>query len=371
MARIRSIKPTFWTDEKVGLMPRAVRLTFLGLISAMADDHGRLVANARIIRGAVYPYDDDITVPEVESHIQMLVAANRVVRYTVNGDDYLAIRHWTQHQKVDKPSKSLLPAPPPDLEPPKNDQPPVVEPSSSFPGSFDERSRPSGAERSGAEGNGRDMERSGADADSATPPTSDDLDPFTREQDRAAPPAPLVELPAEAHRFVEQVYSLGTPKRQLDVRRQLYDTLDPRGRGARLRRGVMVKARSPEHLAECCRAVLDDPPRIIDAAIVLVLEKLLDPPKGPTPSEIHKAGEDRRVADEGAYARAARAAAVRWAHEHAEEYDGIRKAATAEFPEHATNDFMRMTYESVLTQRCAKAAAFPDFDTWTHARAAS
>jgi hypothetical protein len=129
MARIRSIKPTFWTDEKVGLLPRAARLTFLGLISAMADDHGRLVANARIIRGAVYPYDDDVTAAEVSEHVEMLIASGRVARYTVNGDDYLFVRHWFQHQRVDKPQKSLLPAPPDEMEDSAPVPSAVVEPS--------------------------------------------------------------------------------------------------------------------------------------------------------------------------------------------------------------------------------------------------
>jgi hypothetical protein len=36
-ARIRTIKPEFWNDEKLGKLPREVRLTFLGIISSMAD----------------------------------------------------------------------------------------------------------------------------------------------------------------------------------------------------------------------------------------------------------------------------------------------------------------------------------------------
>src|SRR5689334_7471693 len=115
MARIRSLKPTFWTDEKIGLLPRDVRLTFIGLISAMADDEGRMRGNPRIVRGAVYPFDDDMSPAVVEEHLAAIAGSGRIIRYSVNGDDFIAIRHWWTHQKIDKPQPSLLPPPPADL----------------------------------------------------------------------------------------------------------------------------------------------------------------------------------------------------------------------------------------------------------------
>jgi hypothetical protein len=111
VARIRTIKPSFWTDEKIGCLSRETRLTFLGLISAMADDDGRLKGNARIVRGAVYPFDDDITAAEVETHLSQLADAGRIVRYRIAGDDFIQIANWYRHQKIDRPSRSLFPAP--------------------------------------------------------------------------------------------------------------------------------------------------------------------------------------------------------------------------------------------------------------------
>jgi hypothetical protein len=112
MARIRTIKPIFWSDEKLGLMPRDVRLLFLGLISAMADDVGRCKGNARIVRFAVFPYDEDITATHVESWLCELERVGRIIRYTVHGEDYIAITNWSRHQRVEKPQASQLPAPP-------------------------------------------------------------------------------------------------------------------------------------------------------------------------------------------------------------------------------------------------------------------
>lgn len=192
----------------------------------------------------------------------------------------------------------------------------------------------------------------------------EDLDPDIRDEDRAAPPAPRVALPVDAERFVEQLYSLGSEKRRLDVRRQLFDALDTVGKGARLRQGVFVKARDAEHLAFCCRAVMSDPPRNIDASIVVLLEKLKDPPPGPTPSELHKASESARVQGEEAYQRAAKTAGIRWANEHPDEYEPIRLAVNAEFEHAGTSAYGRIAKESALVQRCSKAAGFPDFETW-------
>lgn len=110
MARIRSIKPTFWTDEKLAELAREARLTFIGLISAMADDYGRLRGSPRLVRGSVYPMDDDITARDVEAHLAQLEGAGVIRRYAVNGEQYIEIVNWAKHQKIDRPSDSLLPA---------------------------------------------------------------------------------------------------------------------------------------------------------------------------------------------------------------------------------------------------------------------
>jgi len=57
VARIRTIKPEFWSDEKMSPQSDEVRLLFLGLIS-MADDFGRLVDSGKQIEAFVWPYED-------------------------------------------------------------------------------------------------------------------------------------------------------------------------------------------------------------------------------------------------------------------------------------------------------------------------
>lgn len=112
MARIRTLKPTFWSDEKIAMLPRAIRLTFLGIISAMADDQGRARANPRLVCAAVYPLDEDMTPAEMSVHLDMLDETGLIGLYEVAGERYLHIINWEKHQKINRPTDSQLPAPP-------------------------------------------------------------------------------------------------------------------------------------------------------------------------------------------------------------------------------------------------------------------
>ena len=113
MARIRTIKPSFWGDEKVAHLSRDARLLFLGLIS-LADDEGRFLASHHAIAGYVFPNDDDITPPRLQRWLDELVGAGMVVLYNAGRVKYGAIPKFRQHQKINRPSKSTLPPPPAD-----------------------------------------------------------------------------------------------------------------------------------------------------------------------------------------------------------------------------------------------------------------
>jgi hypothetical protein len=110
MARIRTIKPEFWIDEKLAPLEPIHRLVFLGLIS-QADDDGRLVDNARLLNGLLFPETDDCC----RESLEILARLSRVIRYrSESGQKLIQIANWEKHQRVDKPSKHTLPAPPPE-----------------------------------------------------------------------------------------------------------------------------------------------------------------------------------------------------------------------------------------------------------------
>ena len=110
MARIRTIKPEFWQDEKLGPLSPLDRLVFLGLIS-QADDAGRLVDSPRMLNGLLFPYTDD----DCSGSLETLARLSRVLRYTSNsGQQLLQIVGWSHHQRVDNPSSYTLPGPSPE-----------------------------------------------------------------------------------------------------------------------------------------------------------------------------------------------------------------------------------------------------------------
>jgi hypothetical protein len=121
--RIRSIKPQFFTSEAVADLPVRARLTWIGLWTH-CDDHGRCLHNVKLIRAAVYPLDD-FTVEEISQDVAALVDSGRLQPYSVDGREYLQVTNWREHQKVDHPTKSNIPAP---LEPSRESREPVAKP---------------------------------------------------------------------------------------------------------------------------------------------------------------------------------------------------------------------------------------------------
>lgn len=109
MARIRTIKPEFFTSLTIADLSLTARLTFIGLWTHV-DDDGRCVDEPRLVRAAVWPLDDR-TAADVEVDLRTLHDASLIHRYERSGRRFLAIRNWREHQRIDKPKPSKLPAP--------------------------------------------------------------------------------------------------------------------------------------------------------------------------------------------------------------------------------------------------------------------
>lgn len=106
MARIRTIKPEFWADEKLSPLSPLTRLTFLGLIS-MADDAGRLLDNTKQIDAFVFPNTNHSTKDALEE----LARLGRIIRgKTESGQPVIEIAKWQEHQRVTHPSSYTLPS---------------------------------------------------------------------------------------------------------------------------------------------------------------------------------------------------------------------------------------------------------------------
>lgn len=106
MARIRTVKPEFWADEKLAPLPPLHRLVFLGLVS-QADDAGRLLDSVKQIDGLLFPQTDDSCGPSLEVLHRLGVIERGA---TSSGQQIIQIVGWKKHQKVDHPNlRSALP----------------------------------------------------------------------------------------------------------------------------------------------------------------------------------------------------------------------------------------------------------------------
>lgn len=106
MARIRTIKPDFWTDEKVTECSMSARLLFIGIWN-FADDNGNLQRSAKKVKMQVFPAD----AVDCEPLIQELIAHGMLIEYSVSGDLFLHIKGFKKHQVINRPSKSNIPQP--------------------------------------------------------------------------------------------------------------------------------------------------------------------------------------------------------------------------------------------------------------------
>lgn len=109
MARIRTIKPEFSQSESMGRVSRDARLTFV-LLWTIADDQGRMRGNTRLLARSLFPYDDDAT-ERITEWLFELEREQCITRYGVDADSYVQINHWTDHQKIDRPTPSRFPSP--------------------------------------------------------------------------------------------------------------------------------------------------------------------------------------------------------------------------------------------------------------------
>jgi hypothetical protein len=108
MARIRSIKPEFWTSEQVMECSLNARLMFIGMWN-FADDLGRLPLSAKTIKAMIFP-SDDISSETILGMIDELSVNGLLLTYRVEDRDYLQITGW-QHQRIDKPQPGKCPSP--------------------------------------------------------------------------------------------------------------------------------------------------------------------------------------------------------------------------------------------------------------------
>jgi uncharacterized phage protein (TIGR02220 family) len=111
VARIRTYKPEFFTDEKTGRLMPVGKCALLAMMSH-ADDEGLIRCTPEYIKSIAFPYNP-ITDEEVEAEIVRMEEASLIYRYTRNGQRYAWIVKFRKHQRIDKPQAPTNPPPNP------------------------------------------------------------------------------------------------------------------------------------------------------------------------------------------------------------------------------------------------------------------
>lgn len=98
MARIRTIKPEFWTDGNVVRLGPWARLFYVGTWNFALCDQGHLPDDPMGLKLKILPADP----VDADQLVDELVAAGRLVRrQTTDGRRFLHIRRFSDHQKLD------------------------------------------------------------------------------------------------------------------------------------------------------------------------------------------------------------------------------------------------------------------------------
>lgn len=94
MARIRSIKPEFWSDKKIADLPKATALFFIALWN-FADDQGIFETDSRALSLQVPMYRSQ----DIHKMLNALWKAGLIKRSPIDG---IALISGWKHQKIDK-----------------------------------------------------------------------------------------------------------------------------------------------------------------------------------------------------------------------------------------------------------------------------
>src|SRR5688572_757522 len=98
MARIRSIKPEFWTDAHIVGLSLEARLLYIGMWN-FADDYGCIEDEPLRLRLQILPNDP----VDAGALIAELVDAGRLTRLEApDGKRFLHVKSWEKHQKIDR-----------------------------------------------------------------------------------------------------------------------------------------------------------------------------------------------------------------------------------------------------------------------------
>ena len=109
MPRKRMLWPGFFKSKRLAKLTIAAERTF-EIIWCYGDDRGRIEDDAAYIWSEGWmTRRKEVSIDDVEDHVDALVANEQLCRYSVGGDSFLHSIAWDEHQSINHPTPSKLP----------------------------------------------------------------------------------------------------------------------------------------------------------------------------------------------------------------------------------------------------------------------
>lgn len=109
MPRIRTIKPQHWNDRELPNISMQAHLLWLSMWN-FADDTGVIENDLHLIKSQSFPRRQDIDPAALQGWINELLQYRFILSFSYDNVPFFLIRTFSEHQKIDKPQPSKIPA---------------------------------------------------------------------------------------------------------------------------------------------------------------------------------------------------------------------------------------------------------------------
>lgn len=117
MPRIRTVKPEYFTHPSILALSIPARLLFIS-VWCQCDDEGRLYNHSGKIRALSFGDEDKVRFSSLLAELQKptycdecATAHGHIALYEAEGRKCIQVVHFHRHQRIDRPSRSSIPAP--------------------------------------------------------------------------------------------------------------------------------------------------------------------------------------------------------------------------------------------------------------------
>jgi len=108
MARIRTVKPTHWSDKNLPTISLQAHLLWIASWN-FSDDRGIFEGDPLFLKSQVFPRRTDIRLDQISLWLDQLVKARYIVPFEYKNESYYITRTFEAHQRIDKPQPSKIP----------------------------------------------------------------------------------------------------------------------------------------------------------------------------------------------------------------------------------------------------------------------